>query len=105
PSELDQLDAGDRVRVSRFIEAAKQAGVDQGYIAAHRLAWWSVGLSAPAPILATYMTRRPPAFVVNAAGARHINIAHGLYPRQPMTTGALDALARYLAGATSLADG
>ena len=80
-------------------------GASAGFVAQNRKAWWSVGLREPAPILATYMARRPPAFVRNLAGARHINIAHGLYPREPMTTGALDALARYLAGATSLADG
>jgi hypothetical protein len=51
------------------------------------------------------MARRPPAFVRNLAGARHINIAHGLYPRAPMTDAALDALARYLGRATSVNDG
>src|SRR5262249_1602850 len=69
---------------------------DQSYIARHRRAWWSVGLKAPAPILCTYMARRPPAFVRNLCGARHINIAHGLYPREPLADGALDALAGFL---------
>ena len=105
PAELDQLDAGDRVRVSRFIEAAKQAGVDKGYIAAHRRAWWSVGLAAPAPILATYMARRPPAFVINAARARHINIAHGLYPRQELDRHTLSRLAEALRTGTVLGHG
>jgi adenine-specific DNA-methyltransferase len=50
----------------------------------------------PAPILATYMARRPPAFVRNLAGARHVNIAHGLYPREPLPAAALDGLAAYL---------
>jgi adenine-specific DNA-methyltransferase len=96
PSELDQLDTRDRERVGRFIRAAKKAGVDKGYIAAHRRAWWSVGLKEPAPILATYMARRPPAFVVNAAEARHINIAHGLYPRQELGDYTLSRLAEAL---------
>ena len=43
-----------------------------------------MGLRAPAPILATYMARRPPAFTRNLAQARHINIAHGLYPRREL---------------------
>ena len=47
-------------------------------------------------ILATYMARRPPAFVRNLAGARHVNIAHGLYPREPLPPAALDGLAAYL---------
>jgi len=105
PSELDQLDARDRVRVCRFIEAARKAGVDKGYIAAHRRAWWSVGLTAPAPILATYMARRPPAFVINAAEARHINIAHGLYPRQELDSHTLSRLAEALRTGTVLGQG
>ena len=28
------------------------------------------------------MARRPPGFIINKADARHINIAHGLYPRE-----------------------
>lgn len=105
PCELDQFDADDRVRVSRFIKAAKKAGVDKGYIAAHRRAWWSVGLTAPAPILATYMARRPPAFVINAAEARHINIAHGLYPRQELDFHTLSRLAEALRTGTVLGQG
>jgi hypothetical protein len=51
------------------------------------------------------MARRPPAFVRNLASARHINIAHGLYPREPLSPHLLDALARYLSRSTSLRDG
>jgi methylase of polypeptide subunit release factors len=96
PSELDQLDPSDRKKVDRFIRAAKRAGGDKGYIAAHRRSWWSVGLTAPAPILATYMARRAPAFVMNAVDARHINIAHGLYPRQDLDEHTLSRLAEAL---------
>ena len=55
-----------------------------------------MGLREPAPILATYMARRTPAFVVNRAGARHLNIAHGLYPREPASPELLRLLAEYL---------
>ena len=96
PPELEQFDANDRKRVSRFIRAAKKAGVDKGYIATHRRTWWSVGLQPPAPILATYMARRPPTFVVNAAEARHLNIAHGLYPREELDGHTLSRLAEAL---------
>ncbi len=51
-----------------------------------------MGLREPAPILATYMARRPPAFVRNVAGAHHINIAHGIYPREALPDRALDRL-------------
>jgi adenine-specific DNA-methyltransferase len=71
-------------------------GGNKGYIASHRKAWWSVGLRAPAPIIATYMARRPPAFAVNKAQVRHINIAHGLYPREPMTLVMKKKLVAYL---------
>ena len=42
------------------------------------------------------MARRPPAFVRNLALARHINIAHGLYPREPLSDQTLDSLAQIL---------
>ncbi|MGH2936664.1 MAG: Eco57I restriction-modification methylase domain-containing protein [Solirubrobacterales bacterium] len=93
PTDLDVLTAEERRPVERFIRKAKRQGVDQGYIASHRPAWWSVGLREPAPILATYMARRPPAIVRNLAGARHINIAHGFYPRQPLSEFVLERLA------------
>ena len=96
PTDLDILDEPDRKRVDRFLRKAKRLGVANGYVARNRRAWWSVGLSSPAPILTTYMARRPPAFVRNAVDARHINIAHGIYPRETMSDSDLDALAAYL---------
>jgi adenine-specific DNA-methyltransferase len=105
PAELDRLAPDERAQVAKFIEAAKKAGVHQGYIASHRRAWWSVGLKDPAPILATYMARRPPAFVLNTAQARHINIAHGLYPRQPLAEYTLARLAQALRDTTVLSSG
>jgi hypothetical protein len=96
PVDLDILDVADRKAVDRFLRRARQAGVPDGYIARTRRAWWSVGLRAAAPLLATYMARRPPAFVRNLADARHINIAHGIYPRQPMKDRALQRLAEHL---------
>lgn len=105
PVDLDALDREDRERVDRFLARARAIGADRGYIARSRRAWWSVGLRAPAPILATYMARRPPAFVRNLADARHINIAHGLYPREPLAPIALDRLALSLSRSTSLDQG
>ena len=96
PVDLDELDGSDRIAVERFLERAKEKGAHQGYIASHRKAWWAVGLRAAAPIISTYMARRPPAFVVNKADARHINIAHGLYPRILMTEKAKAALVCFM---------
>jgi hypothetical protein len=62
-------------------------------------------LKPPAPILCTYMARRPPAFVRNRCAARHINIAHGLYPRGTMADATLDALAAFLRGNVAQSSG
>ena len=105
PEDLGALTASERRVVEAFLRLGRAGGVDRGYIASHRHAWWSVSLYEPAPVLATYMARRPPAFVVNLAGARHINIAHGLYPRVPMSADQLDALVRHLSTTTSVTDG
>jgi adenine-specific DNA-methyltransferase len=105
PVELSALDEQDRKAVERFLRRAKESGANKSYIAENRKAWWSVGLKEPAPILATYMARRPPAFVRNIAQARHINIAHGLYPRDTLPEKALLSLARYLSNSTNMADG
>lgn len=56
-------------------------------------------------MLTTYMARRPPAFVRNLTDARHINIAHGVYPRDPLDIGLLDTLARYLTKTVTQAEG
>jgi methylase of polypeptide subunit release factors len=105
PLELDELTASERRRVEAFLRAARRRGVHQGFIAKHRRAWWSVGLRAPAPILASYMARRPPAFVCNPAGARHLNIAHGLYPRETLEGATLETLARWLNAHVAVTDG
>lgn len=105
PPDLDVFEGEERKAVDRFLRGAKRGGAASGYVARNRRAWWSVGLRAPAPILATYMARRPPVFVRNLGEARHINIAHGLYPRQEIEPVALDLLAEYLRASVSLAQG
>lgn len=57
------------------------------------------------PTLATYMDRRPPAFVRNLAGVRNVNVAHGIYHREPMEPAGLDALAASLRAAAPAAVG
>ncbi|MGW4412753.1 N-6 DNA methylase [Nonomuraea sp. NPDC004702] len=105
PADLDELEADERQLVDRFLDRAREEGAADTYIARARKAWWSVGLRRPAPILATYMARRPPAFVRNLAEARHINIAHGLYPREPLEDGVLDSLADHLRVSVALGQG
>jgi len=96
PLDLDEFTQDERQRIDAFLMWAKTNGADQSYIARHRKAWWAVGLRAPAPILCTYMARRPPQFTLNACGARHINVAHGLYPREALAPDALVALVAWL---------
>lgn len=105
PVDLDLLDTSERTAIDRFLTKARSLGANAGYVAAHRRAWWSVGLHAPAPILATYMARRPPAFVHNLVEARHLNIAHGLYPREAFARTVLENLVAYLRKNVRLAQG
>jgi hypothetical protein len=105
PVDLSVFEPEERRAIDRFLKFAKAAGASRGYVAENRKAWWAVGLKSPAPILATYMARRPPAFVRNLIHARHINIAHGIYPRDPLAPELLDRLASYLSGATCVGDG
>ena len=99
------LDDDSVARIERYIAYAQSLGVDRGYIARHRRAWWSVGLAKAAPILATYMARRPPRFVRNCVGARHVNVVHGLYPRFDCTDRDLKLLVEYLNNNVQLSDG
>jgi adenine-specific DNA-methyltransferase len=98
PADLGELSAQELREVELFLSRARAAGAADSYIARHRTPWWRVRLREPPPILATYMARRPPAFVRNLAEARYLNIAHGIYPREPLPTAALDGLAAFLRG-------
>ena len=96
PANTESLSKVDRAAVEEFKNWASKRGADQTYTAKAKRNWWAVGLREPAPILCTYMARKAPTFVRNVAGARHINIAHGLYPRVPLTPAELDAYAAFL---------
>lgn len=103
--DLSVFSKEERRSIDDFLARAKALGADSGYVAKNRKAWWSVGLRSPAPILATYMARRKPAFVRNLAKARHINIAHGIYPRDTLSAAVLDRLARNLSAVVSMTEG
>ena len=96
PQNLELFRGRQRTAIDSFLTRAEEMGARDGYVARHRPRWWSIKLRTPAPILATYMARQPPAFVLNRAEARHLNIAHGLYPREPMSDEMLTALVRFL---------
>ena len=105
PEDLSGFEGSELAAICRFLEWAERMGAREGYVARHRKAWWSVGLRDPAPILATYMARRAPAFVVNEANVRHLNIAHGLYPRETLSDEVLTLLTRYLRNSVSPSGG
>lgn len=92
PASLDELEPEAQESVETFIAWARTAGAAEGYIARHRSPWWAVRLREPAPIVCTYMARRSPAFVRNRAGARLLNIAHGIYPREMLSESRLGQL-------------
>jgi hypothetical protein len=71
PNDLDVFQGSERQAIDRFLRHACSVGAHLGYVAKNRKTRWSVGLKEAAPILATYMARRPPAFVRNHAAARH----------------------------------
>ena len=96
PPDLAEFNRSEQRNIEAFLRWAEARGADKGYIARHRKAWWSVGLRAPAPILCTYMARRPPQFTLNTCGAHHINIAHGLYPRDELAPAVLAKLVAWL---------
>lgn len=105
PADLAELTAAEQAAVACFLRAAAAAGAADGYVARHRRPWWRVRLAEPPPILASYMARRPPVFVRNLAGARFVNIAHGIYPREPLPSCLLDALAAYLSQSVTTGQG
>ncbi|WP_420611205.1 N-6 DNA methylase [Candidatus Poriferisodalis sp.] len=105
PEDLDVLDADGRELVKQFLSSARQAGAASGYIARHRKPWWSVKLRDPAPILATYMARRPPTFVRNLIAARNINAVHGIYPIDFLSDEALSRLTKSLGERATVAGG
>jgi hypothetical protein len=101
PEELAELDRAERARVNRFLEYAKKAGAADTYIARHRSPWWRVGLRVAPPIVMSYMARRAPKFALNRCAARLLNIAHGLYPKAPLTDLQLQAIVAWLNGSLS----
>ncbi len=96
PPDPGAFTGDERAAIDAFLAWARAQGAELGYVARHRRPWYAVRLHPPAPILCSYMARRPPVFVRNPAGARHVNIAHGLYPREPLDPATLDRIAAWL---------
>jgi hypothetical protein len=96
PTDISLLTEAERSAVDKFIVWAIDQKANESYIAKHREPWWAVRLYKPAPILCTYMARRPPRFAHNLCNVRHINVVHGLYPTTLLTEEELNLIVDWL---------
>lgn len=96
PFDLDSVPTSGRAGIDKFLAWAKSRKANDTFVAKNRKAWWSVGLKSPPPVICTYMARRSPAFVRNQCGARILNIAHGMYPREEIDETTLGKLLAWL---------
>jgi hypothetical protein len=69
------------------------------YITSRRRPWWRLGVTAPPPIVASYMARQAPAFALNPDGLALVNIAHGIYPIRELADEQIARLVDWLNGA------
>jgi adenine-specific DNA-methyltransferase len=79
-----------------YLRRGAEQGVSERYLCRKRRAWWRLPRPPAAPIVATYMARRPPSFALNPDGCALLNVVHGLHPREPMSGPLLEALVRWL---------
>lgn len=81
--------------LDRFLREGESRGIPGRYLCRQRKFWWVLAPRTP-PIVATYMARRPPAFVLNPDGMAILNTCHGLYPKVHLTAVQLRGLVGYL---------
>lgn len=105
PENIEVLYGRERAFAERIVREGLELGINEGYIASHRKAWWSVKTAGVPPVLMTYMGRNRPSFVINKQRLSMLNVVHGLYPKVPMTDRALENLVNYLNANVSLDDG
>lgn len=79
-----------------YLRTGEDAGLRERYLCAHRSPWYVLEAVEPAPLLIPYMARRNFPCIRNRVGARHLNLFHGLYPREHLSHLAVDVIWRYL---------
>ena len=94
-----------REAATELMDRARRMGADQSYIAQQRPAWHAVGMREPPLAFVSYMGRRPPVFQPNPYRVSYLNIAHGLYPRIPISTTDLQRVLNHLNTSTGLYSG
>lgn len=102
PRELDALTPELQEAARTLVERARGLGADRSYVALQRRPWFAVGMREPPMALVSYMGRRPPVFRPNPQRVSFLNIAHGLYPRQPVEQQVLARMLDHLNSATDL---
>lgn len=105
PEDIGELSASEARAARSLIADGEQRGVDKGYIARHRKAWWSVKPQEAPAVLMTYMGRSTPTFVINENDLTMLNVVHGLYPVKPLSDRALERLVSYLNENVTLDEG
>jgi adenine-specific DNA-methyltransferase len=105
PANLDDLDKDSRALAEQFIERARLLGAERAYVARSRTPWYAVAMRKPPDAFVSYMGRRPPVFMANPHQASFLNIAHGLYARQPMPAATLQCILDHLNTSTPLNGG
>ena len=78
-----------------YLRRGEGRGIHTRYLCSHRRPWWHLR-AVPAPVVATYMARRPPAFALNPDGLVCLNVVHRLHPRVELAPEELAALVEYL---------
>jgi hypothetical protein len=82
--------------IESYIRTGEDAGLPHRYLCRHRSPWYALEVVRPAPLLVPYMARRCFPCIRNRAGVRHLNLFHGLYPREHVSDWAVDIIWRYL---------
>jgi hypothetical protein len=100
PADIDRALHPEVDRFLRDGELGEKAPA-YGYLASHRTPWWRLGLSAPPPVVASYMARRSPVFASNPDGLFPLNVVHGIYPRESASETTLIRLVEELNNASA----
>ena len=105
PTDLSSLPTALRVRVDAFLDTARALGAADGYVARQRRAWHALDLRVAPAAMVSYMGRRAPVFRANPHAVSFLNIAHGLYPRQPLSEQQLRPILDFLNAHTDMRAG
>lgn len=105
PVDLGTLSGPALTFAEKVVADGSERGIDKGYVAGSRRAWWSVQPPKAPAIMMTYMSRKNPTFVRNDLGLSMLNVVHGIYPKRNLSDRALTNLVDYLNSHVNLRDG